>query len=119
MIDLQVPRETVRILQVFGLCVDQQAWSINQRHAVRRKCRDQQILILFERTDVERNLVVENADAATNYGAVGASRCENKTESRREIAVVADAVAIVTQAQIRSEERRVGKECRSRWSPYN
>src|SRR5256886_9731295 len=24
-----------------------------------------------------------------------------------------------TDAQIRSEERRVGKECRSRWSPYH
>ena len=23
------------------------------------------------------------------------------------------------QAQTRSEERRVGKECRSRWSPYH
>ena len=23
------------------------------------------------------------------------------------------------QAQVRSEERRVGKECRSRWSPYH
>ena len=23
------------------------------------------------------------------------------------------------QAQLRSEERRVGKECRSRWSPYH
>ena len=25
----------------------------------------------------------------------------------------------VTQAKVRSEERRVGKECRSRWSPYH
>src|SRR2546428_2020929 len=25
----------------------------------------------------------------------------------------------VTQVQKRSEERRVGKECRSRWSPYH
>src|SRR2546427_11291840 len=25
----------------------------------------------------------------------------------------------VGQGQIRSEERRVGKECRSRWSPYH
>ena len=25
----------------------------------------------------------------------------------------------VTQMCIRSEERRVGKECRSRWSPYH
>ena len=27
-------------------------------------------------------------------------------------------VAILTE-RIRSEERRVGKECRSRWSPYH
>ena len=26
---------------------------------------------------------------------------------------------IATLAQLRSEERRVGKECRSRWSPYH
>ena len=25
----------------------------------------------------------------------------------------------VTAEQLRSEERRVGKECRSRWSPYH
>ena len=25
----------------------------------------------------------------------------------------------VTQSEVRSEERRVGKECRSRWSPYH
>ena len=26
---------------------------------------------------------------------------------------------VITSAQYRSEERRVGKECRSRWSPYH
>src|SRR5437868_10644767 len=26
---------------------------------------------------------------------------------------------LVERAEIRSEERRVGKECRSRWSPYH
>src|SRR5689334_20928218 len=26
---------------------------------------------------------------------------------------------IVTESVVRSEERRVGKECRSRWSPYH
>ena len=26
---------------------------------------------------------------------------------------------ITPQTEIRSEERRVGKECRSRWSPYH
>src|SRR5256885_4874505 len=27
--------------------------------------------------------------------------------------------ALVEQGRVRSEERRVGKECRSRWSPYH
>src|SRR5256885_10380749 len=37
------------------------------------------------------------------------------------VAVVAGAVALFAQAvaAARSEERRVGKECRSRWSPYH
>ena len=26
---------------------------------------------------------------------------------------------IVVEGRLRSEERRVGKECRSRWSPYH
>ena len=29
-----------------------------------------------------------------------------------------DALAFIKR-QLRSEERRVGKECRSRWSPYH
>src|SRR2546430_10408280 len=33
--------------------------------------------------------------------------------------VVADAQASVLPGVTRSEERRVGKECRSRWSPYH
>src|SRR5256885_16972768 len=28
-------------------------------------------------------------------------------------------VAVMTNGHTRSEERRVGKECRSRWSPYH
>src|SRR2546430_8004168 len=32
---------------------------------------------------------------------------------------VAEAGAIVSLFGLRSEERRVGKECRSRWSPYH
>src|SRR2546425_9319073 len=33
--------------------------------------------------------------------------------------VVVCAIALPTGAPLRSEERRVGKECRSRWSPYH
>ena len=28
-------------------------------------------------------------------------------------------VGTITEGDLRSEERRVGKECRSRWSPYH
>ena len=34
-------------------------------------------------------------------------------------AQAADTVAQTTLTTARSEERRVGKECRSRWSPYH
>ena len=33
--------------------------------------------------------------------------------------VPADAIDLGGATVIRSEERRVGKECRSRWSPYH
>src|SRR5476649_2830907 len=35
------------------------------------------------------------------------------------VARVAGPVAILLDDEERSEERRVGKECRSRWSPYH
>ena len=36
-----------------------------------------------------------------------------------EIYPLAKKLCEVTNLQLRSEERRVGKECRSRWSPYH
>src|SRR2546422_5075425 len=33
--------------------------------------------------------------------------------------VAAGALGVVVERGLRSEERRVGKECRSRWSPYH
>src|SRR3989441_11902405 len=35
------------------------------------------------------------------------------------LAVASKAKTLLEQAGARSEERRVGKECRSRWSPYH
>ena len=34
-------------------------------------------------------------------------------------AVLAQSDVLIDFTQLRSEERRVGKECRSRWSPYH
>src|SRR2546422_11529559 len=40
-------------------------------------------------------------------------------EPRREVAKEHVDVAPLPRGHLRSEERRVGKECRSRWSPYH
>ena len=55
-------------------------------------------------------------------GAVGNTREEGlaimAAEARR-IQESAKYEAEIRAAEMRSEERRVGKECRSRWSPYH
>ena len=52
------------------------------------------------------------------FTTLGAS---NHTEKEREINdyYATDPIAVDALLQGRSEERRVGKECRSRWSPYH
>src|SRR5256885_8364237 len=40
-------------------------------------------------------------------------------EDRRRLVMWLDAVRAIVILAVRSEERRVGKECRSRWSPYH
>ena len=52
----------------------------------------------------------------------------NRRSDKLELLRIAEAVAleksidkelIISSMETRSEERRVGKECRSRWSPYH
>ena len=40
-------------------------------------------------------------------------------QAKTEEEVVAEFTEFGIEAMLRSEERRVGKECRSRWSPYH
>jgi hypothetical protein len=47
-----------------------------------------------------------------------ATEVKGLTTATRE-AGAASTTAAGQQRQLRSEERRVGKECRSRWSPYH
>ena len=48
----------------------------------------------------------------------GSSRAAREDEVLLPVAGILD-VADANHASSRSEERRVGKECRSRWSPYH
>jgi len=40
-------------------------------------------------------------------------------EGGRCVGIVTEADLVIADEEGRSEERRVGKECRSRWSPYH
>src|SRR5260370_6094663 len=67
-----------------------------------------------------RELGVALAEAAS-FGANAASggpAASGEEVSFREQSSAADAV-LARACEGRSEERRVGKECRSRWSPYH
>src|ERR1041384_8385145 len=47
-----------------------------------------------------------------------ACRTENRIESGDRFKCIVTKRHVATRNVLRSEERRVGKECRSRWSPY-
>ena len=64
------------------------------------------------------------ATNSTSYAGYGEDEWCDKAETIIKKLVDDDDALIkfipgATQANYRSEERRVGKECRSRWSPYH
>ena len=54
-----------------------------------------------------------------SIGALEKARESARGDEKIGFDVVADALVLPLQIIARSEERRVGKECRSRWSPYH
>src|SRR2546429_4956620 len=53
------------------------------------------------------------------FNAEDTEKRESTKKSGEKSARAKPAVAVETVFMPRSEERRVGKECRSRWSPYH
>ena len=72
------------------------------------------------RTDLERYVLPERCDCGS---PLGCQKCrvllvlDASAKDRPRTVVSGDLVS--EDRDIRSEERRVGKECRSRWSPYH
>src|SRR3989441_6827581 len=58
-------------------------------------------------------------DALLGTGATGPARGDVLALAQRLVAYAAPVIAIDGPTGLRSEERRVGKEGRSRWSPYH
>ena len=63
-------------------------------------------------------------DVADNTGARRVMCIKVLGGSKRRYAHIGDVIKVTVKdaaprGRVRSEERRVGKECRSRWSPYH
>src|SRR3712207_9346799 len=66
----------------------------------------------------ERGSIIANSFAGSAEEI--AEAVEGYASERRGVIVGVDApLAVPNERGTRSEERRVGKECRSRWSPYH
>ena len=72
-------------------------------------------LVTDERLARDRLLAVVDAAVAAGTAVV---QVRAKHATGRELTETVAAVSAVVAGR-RSEERRVGKECRSRWSPYH
>ena len=74
---------------------------------------------------VHQNIILENLDEKVNekllYSLLNIIDLENKfiIVTSEKALVDIDFSLIDLKSRTRSEERRVGKECRSRWSPYH
>ena len=68
--------------------------------------------------EVERNLKLIGADTSNGNWKILPQICVNE-RGKNKINDIVKKFESKKIAAIRSEERRVGKECRSRWSPYH
>src|SRR5688572_32771115 len=79
----------------------------------------------FQAEDGIRDLTVTGVQTCALPISKGANAtvtiCHTGTPNLAEHTRVADIVVLAagSAGMLRSEERRVGKECRSRWSPYH
>ena len=92
----------------------------------------ERLKILFSRHDIERRyLAIVQGVVGKNQGTIKSYLYEDRMmrvhstddSSRGKLAITLPRTAAIPRYYLtgshRSEERRVGKECRSRWSPYH
>ena len=99
---MNIPRETGQFLQVLAMA-----------------CRAQRILELGTSNGYS-TLWLARAARLTGGKVTTVERLESKFALARDNFARSGLAEVITQVNNnRSEERRVGKECRSRWSPYH
>ena len=86
------------------------------------------IFFFFQAEDGIRDRLVTGVQTCALPISAGLLECIDKFEDASLLVigdtiidqyVACDALGMSAEAPVRSEERRVGKECRSRWSPYH
>ena len=85
---------------------------------VQRGIRDQRVLEAMGRLQREQFVPAHMAPLAYEDKAL-AIGCEQTISQPYMVALMLEALELDESNRVRSEERRVGKECRSRWSPYH
>src|SRR3712207_7340546 len=75
------------------------------------------ILVPGAGSGIGRATALRLAQEGARIGALSDTAVEVQATADAIKAAGGEAIALV--ADVRSEERRVGKECRSRWSPYH
>src|SRR5258705_13453416 len=75
-------------------------------------------LLLLESGHEVHGLFMANWEDEDSY-CTSAQDYQDARSSARELGIVLHRVSFAEDYRRRSEERRVGKECRSRWSPYH
>ena len=69
-----------------------------------------------------RNAINEDSEQAitdAKYGFISGALRETYVDNHEDTARTTRVIDSIVTHRVRSEERRVGKECRSRWSPYH
>ena len=61
------------------------------------------------------NKLFHNTNEMKDFVSLRENKFKSQTETIADLIAENENIKIIT----RSEERRVGKECRSRWSPYH
>ena len=75
--------------------------------------------VFYEYDEYESTVVTSSGDTAVTFSADQPRPDSSVTVTMSEGNAVISDVHFAGQEEVRSEERRVGKECRSRWSPYH
>ena len=106
---------TLSILALMSFAVAHPAYGLDPQHS-RDRGEDRDF---SERDEVNQTYELAAGARVEVSGINGAVDIETASGSTAEVHIVRSARSREDLNYHRSEERRVGKECRSRWSPYH